>query len=274
MPVIDPTARVDARAEIAADVEIGPYCVVGPHVAIGSGCKLLAQVHITGHTAIGPRTRIAPFASLGTPPQSVKYRGGPTKLVVGAECDIRECVTMNTGTEDGGGITTVGDRCFLMVGAHVGHDCHVGNDVTMANNSLLGGHAIVGNFAVLGGQSALHQFVRMGEGAMLAGYSGLGEDLIPFGMASGRRAVLAGLNVVGMKRRGYSREEIHLMRRLSRVLFLSEGTFRERVQRAELDFASDPVAQKVLRFIANRGTRPLLTKMERGALYEREDTTL
>src|SRR5439155_19167199 len=169
MPDIHASAVVDGGADIAPDVAVGPYCVIGPHVVIAPGCRLVAHVHVTGHTAIGARTVIYPFASLGTPPQSVKYRGGPTRLVVGADCDIREGVTVNIGTEDDRGITEVGDRCFLMVGAHVAHDCKVGNDVIFANNVVLGGHVTIGDFAVFGGQAAVRQFVRVGEGAMVVG---------------------------------------------------------------------------------------------------------
>src|SRR5262245_63474616 len=146
MASIHPTAVVDRGAEIAANVEIGPYCIVGPHVVLGEGCRVVAHVHLAGHTTIGARTVIAPFASLGTPPQSVKYRGGPTRLVVGADCDIREGVTVNTGTEDDRGVTEVGDRCWLMVGSHMGDDCKVGSDVIFANNVVLGGHVTVGDF--------------------------------------------------------------------------------------------------------------------------------
>ncbi len=163
---------------------------------------LVAHVNLTGHTTIGPRTVIYPFASLGSPPQSVSYRGGPTRLVIGAECDIRENVTMNTGTEDGGGVTEVGDRCFFMVGSHVAHDCKVGNDVMFANNILLGGHVTIGDNVVFGGGVAVRQFVRIGEGAMIVGLSGVRADVIPYGMAHGPLADLIGLNVVGMRRRG------------------------------------------------------------------------
>src|SRR4029078_12314266 len=137
MAAIDPTARIATGAVIGKDVSVGPYCVIGPHVVIEHGCKLLASVHVTGHTSLGAGTVVYPFASLGTPPQSVKYKGGPTRLVVGADCDIREGVTVNTGTEDGGGLTEIGTRCFLLAGSHVGHDCHVGNNVTLANNAVL-----------------------------------------------------------------------------------------------------------------------------------------
>jgi UDP-N-acetylglucosamine acyltransferase len=265
MPVIDANASVDPRAEIAADVEIGPYCVVGPHVRLSAGVRLESHVHLTGHTTIGERTRIYPFASLGTPPQSVKYRGGPTRLVIGNDCDIRQYVTINTGTEDAGGLTTVGDRCFLMAASHVGHDCHVGNHVTMANNVLLGGHVEVGDHVVLGGLCTVHQFVRIGESAMVAGFSGLSFDLIPFGLARGRIAILNGLNVVGMRRRGLPREVIHRIRRLYRHLFLGEGTFEGRLSTLDPEFAEDESAQKILTFIRAGGKRPLLSKTKEAA---------
>ena len=171
-------------------------------MSVGDGCRLIAHVNLTGHTTIGPRTVIYPFASLGSPPQSFSYRGGPTRLVVGADCDIRENVTMSTGTEDGRGVTEVGDRCFFMVGSHVGHDCKVGNHVVFANNTVLGGHVTIGDNVVFGGGVAVRQFVRIGEGAMIVGLSGVRADVIPFGMAHGPLADLIGLNVVGMRRRG------------------------------------------------------------------------
>jgi len=152
---IDPTARIESGAVIGEDVSIGPYCVIGPNVTIETGCKLLAHVHVAGHTTLGSGSIVYPFASLGTPPQSVKYKGGPTKLVIGPNCEIREHVTMNTGTEEAGGLTEVGARCLFMVGAHVAHDCHVGNDVTLANNATLGGHVIVGDNVFFGGLSAV-----------------------------------------------------------------------------------------------------------------------
>src|ERR1700757_791411 len=199
---IDPTARVADGARIGASVEIGPYCLVGPHVELKSGVRLIGHVNVTGATTIGEETIVYPFSSLGTPPQSVHYRGGETKLVIGAACELREGVTMNTGTENGGGITRVGDGCSFMVGSHIGHDCTVGNDVTFANNVVLGGHVSVGDFAVFGGQAAVRQFVRIGEGAMVVGMSGVRADVIPFGLVQGPLADLVGLNVVGMRRRG------------------------------------------------------------------------
>ncbi len=258
MSAIDPTARVADGAAIGPQVMIGPYCVIGPDVTVAEGCTLVAHVHITGHTEIGARTKIYPFASLGTPPQSVKYRGGPTRLVIGAGCDIREHVTMNLGTEDGGGITRVGDRGFFMVGSHVGHDCHVGDDVILANNAVLGGHVALGDRVVLGGASAIHQFVRIGEGAMVSGVSGVGADIIPYGFAIGQRAVLDGLNVVGMRRRGLKRDDIHRLRSAYQALFLGEGVFRDRFAKVEQAFAGEPLVDNILAFIKAGNSRPLM----------------
>src|SRR5262245_6476649 len=258
MADIHPSAVVDRGATIGADVVIGPCCVLGPHVRLGDGCRLVAHVHVTGHTSIGPGTTIQPFASLGTPPQSVKYRGGATRLAIGAGCDLREHVTVNIGTEDGGGVTTVGDRCFMMVNSHVGHDCRVGNDVTFANNAVLGGHAVVGDFSFIGGQSAVHQFVRVGEGAMISGVTGVASDLIPFGLTRGSYAYLEGLNVIGMRRRGFSREQIHAVRRAYRMLFFGEGVFRDRLETAAATFSDDPQVAKILDFIRAGKTRSLM----------------
>jgi UDP-N-acetylglucosamine acyltransferase len=267
MAAIDPTARIEKGAVIGNDVSIGPYCIVGPHVVIGDGCRLIAQVHVSGHTTIGPRTTLYPFASLGTPPQSVKYRGGPTRLVVGADCEIREGVTINTGTEDDRGVTEVGDRCWLMVGSHVGHDCKVGSDVTFANNVVLGGHVTIGDFVVFGGQAAVRQFVRIGEGAMVVGLSGVRADVIPFGLVQGPLADLIGLNVVGMRRRGSSKADIHRLRRAYQAMFFGPGTFRERLDRVAAESGADPLVAKVIDFIRS-GTRPLTMAIRRAPVDE------
>ncbi len=258
MTKIDPTARIADGAVIADDAAIGPYCVIGPHVSIGAGCTLTAHVYVTGHTTIGPRTSIAPFASLGTPPQSTHYRGGPTRLVVGADCQIREYVTMNTGTEGDRGVTEVGDHCFLMVGTHVGHDCVVGNNVTMANNAALAGHVTVGDFTFIGGNSAVHQFTRIGESVMIAGVTGVAADIIPYGFCVGQRGVLDGLNVVGMRRRGFSRTDIHNLRQAYRALFFVPGHFKDRVEAVARAFGDDPLVAKVIAFIREGKSRPLM----------------
>src|SRR6185312_4210564 len=233
--MIDPSARIETGAEIGKDVLIGPYCTVGANVRIGDGCRFYSHVSLTGHTSIGARTVVRPFVSLGSPPQSYSDRGGPTRLVIGTDCDIRENVTINTGTEDDRGITEVGDRCFLMVGSHVGHDCKVGSGVVFANNTVLGGHVTIGDNVVFGGGVAVRQFVRIGEGAMVVGLSGVRADVIPFGMAQGPLANLVGLNVVGMRRRGMSKVDIHRVRDAYQLLFFGDGEFRARLDRVVAD---------------------------------------
>jgi UDP-N-acetylglucosamine acyltransferase len=260
---IDPTARVSPSAVIGSDVKIGPYCVVGPNVAIGDGCELVAQVHLTGHTTIGPGTIIYPFASLGTPPQSVHYHGGPTRLTIGAKCQIRESVTINTGTENGGAVTTVGDGCFLMVGSHVAHDCHVGNNVVFANNAVIGGHCKVGDYTFLGGHCAVHQFTRLGESAMVAGYSAVREDVIPYGYVLYPVARLAGINVVGMRRRGVSRAGIGAVRAAYEALFEGEGEFSARIDKVEAEHAGVPEVAKIIAFLRS-AKRPIMMTELRG----------
>ena len=255
---IDPTARVADGARIGESVEIGPYCIIGPQVELGRGVRLLSHVNITGATAIGEETVVYPFSSLGTPPQSVRYRGGATQLVIGARCELREGVTMNTGTEDGGGVTRVGERCSFMVGSHVGHDCQVGNNVTLANNTVLGGHVEVGDFTFLGGHVAIHQFVRIGEGVMMAGMSAARDDIIPFGFALGQTGALVGLNIVGLRRRGVTKTEMHRIRRAYRSLFFVEGRIADRIEAVAREFADDPVVGKMIAFIRAGGKRPLM----------------
>jgi UDP-N-acetylglucosamine acyltransferase len=263
MTVIDPTARIENGAMIGAGTTIGPYCIVGPDVVISEGCRLIAHVHVTGHTAIGARTVIYPFTSLGSPPQSVKYRGGPTRLRIGSQCDIREGVTMNIGTEDANGVTQVGDRCFFMVGSHVGHDCVVGNDVTLANNAVLGGHVEVGNDVFFGGQAAVHQFVRIGEGSMISGLAGVRADVVPFGFVLGSPGYIVGLNVVGLRRRGVTRADMHRLRRAFRLLFDGQCRFSERVAMLAGEFESDPIVGKIVEFVRQGGNRALMKTLER-----------
>src|SRR5271163_2631808 len=255
---IDATARVDEGASLGEDVEIGPYCLVGPQVTLERGVHLIGRVNVTGATTIGEGTVVYPFCSLGTPPQSVHYRGGPTQLIIGARCELRESVTMNTGTEDGGGVTRVGDRCWFMVSSHVGHDCQVGNDVMLANNVVLGGHVSVGNCTFLGGHVAIHQFVRIGEGVMMAGMSAARDDIIPFGFALGQTGALVGLNVVGLRRRGATRAELHRLRCAYRSLFFVDGRIAERVDAVAREFADDPIVGKIVAFIRAGGKRPLM----------------
>ena len=269
--MIDASARIETGASIGAGVSIGPYCTIGPHVTVGADCRLLAHVNLTGHTTIGPRTVIRSFASLGSPPQSVHYRGGPTRLMVGADCDIRENVTMNTGTEDGGSVTEVSDRCFLMVGAHVGHDCKVGNDVVFANNVLLAGHVTVGDHVTFGGGAAVRQFTRIGEGAMIVGLSGARADVIPWGMVQGAPfGNLVGLNVIGMRRKGFAKADVHNYRAAFRTLFFGEGEFRARLERIASEYAGNAQVGKMIDFI-RAGKRPLTMGKRGKAGADEED---
>lgn len=257
MTKIHSTACVDNGAQIGDGVMIGPYCVIGPDVVLGEHCELVAHVHVTGHTTVGARTRIAPFASLGTPPQSVKYRGGPTRLVIGGECDIREGVTMNTGTEDHRGVTQVGVRGLFMANAHIGHDCVVGADVVMANCATLGGHCEVGDHVFIGGMSAAHQYTRIGAHAMIAGMTGLRSDVIPFGLAIGAIGRLGGLNVIGLKRRKFTRQSIHALRSAYNMLFSQDGVFADRINLVEKEHGADANVREIIRFIRDGGARPL-----------------
>jgi UDP-N-acetylglucosamine acyltransferase len=268
---IDPTARVADSARIGEGVEIGPYCLVGPQVELRRGVRLISHVNATGVTTIGEDTVVYPFCSLGTPPQSVHYRGGATRLVIGANCELRESVTMNTGTEDGGGVTRVGERCFLMVGCHVGHDCQVGNDVTFANNVILGGHVSVGDYTFLGGHAGFHQYVRIGEGVMIAGSSAVRDDIIPFGFALGHPAALVGLNTVGLRRRGATRAEMHRLRRAYRSLFFVEGRAADRIDAVAREFADDPMVGKIIAFIRADGKRALMRPKARRLADEHGD---
>jgi len=259
---IDSTARISPGAVVGKDAVIGPYCIVGPNVVIGEGCVLRSHINVEGHTTIGPRTKIAPFVSLGGPPQSMKYGGGPTRLVIGSENDIRENVTMNIGTEEDGGLTQVGDRCYIMAGTHVAHDCKVGNNVVFANNVLLGGHSTIGDNVVFGGGVAVRQFVRIGEGAMIVGLSGVRADVIPFGMAHGPLADLVGLNVIGLRRRGVDKAGLHRIRDAYHAIFFGEGTFKERLARFPDELAAEPMVARILDFIKT-AKRPLTMAVHR-----------
>lgn len=257
MARIHSLACVDPAATIADDAEIGPFCVVGPAVTLEAGSRLVAHVQVTGHTRIGARTVVQAFSSLGTAPQSKSYRGEPTRLEIGADCDIRENVTMNTGTVAGGGLTRVGDRGMYMAYAHVGHDSHVGDDVIFANCATLGGHCIVGDRVFLGGLSAVHQHGRIGTGALVGGGSGLNADLIPFGSVLGVPADLRGLNVLGMKRRGLSREAIATVSRAYRELFHGSGNFADRLDRVAESHGTEPVVAMIVDFVRADRTRRL-----------------
>ena len=250
------TAIVESGARLGNDVRIGPFCVVGAEAALADGVELKSHVVVVGRTTIGARTCIYPFASIGHQPQDLKYKGEPSTLTIGSDCLIREGVTMNPGTEGGGMATVVGDKCAFLANSHVGHDCRIGNNVIFSNNVMLAGHVTVGDFAILGGGAAVIQFARIGPHAFLGGMSGLENDLIPYGMALGNRAHLSGLNIIGLQRRGFSREDIHTLRRAYRLLFADEGTLLERLKDVEEEFDL-PIVKEIISFIREGGKRSL-----------------
>jgi UDP-N-acetylglucosamine acyltransferase len=251
------TAAVEAGARVGDEVRIGPFCHVGHEVTLGDHVELKSHVVVTGKTTIGARTRLFPFASIGHQPQDLKYKGEPSHLAIGSDCLIREGVTINPGTEGGGMHTVVGDRCAFLANSHVGHDCQVGNNVVLSNNVMLAGHVAVGDFAILGGGAAVIQFARIGAHAFLGGMSGLENDLIPYGMALGNRAYLSGLNIIGLQRRGFARDDIHSLRRAYRALFADEGTLQERLEDVEEEFADHPIVKEIVAFIRAGGKRAL-----------------
>ncbi|MSO75734.1 MAG: acyl-ACP--UDP-N-acetylglucosamine O-acyltransferase [Alphaproteobacteria bacterium] len=257
MAAIHPTAIVAPGATLGEAVSVGPYCIVGPEVELRAGVVLEAHVVVAGRTRIGPRTHIFPFASIGHQPQDLKYNGEASRLIIGGDNRIREHVTMNPGTEAGGMETIVGNHCLFMVGAHVAHDCRIADHVIMANNATLGGHVQVGDYAILGGLSAVHQFVRIGAHAMIGGMSGVEHDVIPYGSVFGDRARLRGLNLVGLRRRGFSREETQALRTAYRLLFAEEGTMQERVADVAGMYGDNPGVMDIVRFIETASNRAI-----------------
>ncbi|MDH3235771.1 MAG: acyl-ACP--UDP-N-acetylglucosamine O-acyltransferase [Alphaproteobacteria bacterium] len=255
MTEIHPSAVVDPSAEIAESVTIGPYCVVGPDVVLADKVVLHSHVVVTGRTKIGAETEIYPFASIGHPPQDLKYAGEPSELVIGERNRIREYTTAHPGTAGGGMITRVGNDCLLMIGVHIAHDCQIGNHVIMANNASLGGHVIVGDHAVFGALAGVHQFTRIGDHAMIGGLSAVVQDVIPYGSVIGDRAHLAGLNITGLKRRGFSRDDIHALRTAYRLLFAEEGTKSERLADVGEMYSDNATVMEIVGFMSSDSHR-------------------
>lgn len=249
MANIHATAEVDPRAKLDSGVEVGPFCVIGPDVEIGDGTVLHSHAVVTGRTSLGEGCQVFPFTSIGHIPQDTKYQGEQSALSVGAHTIIREHVTINPGTEGGGLTTRVGSHCLLMVAAHVAHDCQIGDHVILVNNVTLAGHVSIGDHTIIGGLSAVHQFARIGAFAFIGGMSGITADVIPFGMAVGNRASLSGLNLIGLKRQGFPREQIHGLRQAYRRLFSDEGTLMERTKEVQKAFPTNPLVEQVTNFI-------------------------
>jgi len=258
---IHPTAIIADSVKLGDNVTIGAYCVVDGNVEIGDGTRLISHVSISGNTKIGKNCQIFPFASLGHIPQDLKYHGEASSLIIGDNNTIREHVTMNGGTEGGGMETSVGNGCLFMVGAHVAHDCKVGNSVILANNATLAGHVEVGDFSIIGGLAAVHQFVRIGAHAVVGGMSGVEHDVIPYGSVMGERANLAGLNLVGLKRRGFDRDAIHALRNAYKMIFEDAGengeTLASRAQKAKESYKDFAAVMEILGFMDNKSHRSL-----------------
>jgi|SRR5579875_1405473 UDP-N-acetylglucosamine acyltransferase len=257
MPRIHPTSIVASGAKLAPDVSIGPYCIVGEEVVLEAGVALYSHVVVEGRTTVGAGTRIFPFAVIGLEPQDLKYRGEPSRLVIGRNNTIREYVTMNPGTAGGGMVTRIGDGCLFMVGVHIAHDCQIGNHVVMANNATLAGHVVIDDYAVLGGLCAVHQHVRIGKHAMIGGMSGVERDVIPYGQVMGDRARLTGLNIIGMQRRGFTREDIQGLRSAYQLLFGQEGTFSQRVEATARRFGGLGPVDDILDFLRADSSRAI-----------------
>ena len=256
--LIHPSAVIEDGAELGADVRIGPFCHVGPEARLGDRVELTSHVVISGNTTIGEDSVVFPFAVVGEIPQDLKFRGEQTRLEIGARTRIREHVTMNTGTEGGGGVTRIGDDGLFMAGCHIAHDAQVGNRVIIVNNSAIAGHCVIEDDVIVGGLSGVHQWVRIGQGAIIGALSMVTNDVIPHGLVQGPRGELDGLNLVGLKRRGVARSDITALRAAFQMLAQGDGTFQDRARRLGEETSSDYVRQ-IVDFVTAASDRHFLT---------------
>jgi UDP-N-acetylglucosamine acyltransferase len=254
---VHPSAVVQEGAYIGPDVNIGPFCHIGSEVVLEEGCILESHVVISGLTSIGSRTHIFPFASIGHKPQDLKFEGERSQLCIGTDCQIREGVTINPGTKGGGLLTRVGNRCTFLANSHVAHDCSIGNDVILSNNVMIAGHCSLGDYVIVGGGTGVHQFCRIGSHAFVCGLSALAYDLIPYGLAQGNIASVTGLNIVGLRRRGFLRDEIHALRSAYRTLFHQGGTLQSRIEEVAQSFETYASVKEILDFMRTRSHRSL-----------------
>lgn len=255
---IHPSAIVGPGAVIGDGASVGPFCVIGPEVVLGAGAEVKSHAVVTGWTEVGEATVIFPHATVGEVPQDLKYRGERTRLIVGARCRIREGATLNTGTAGGGGVTQVGDDCLLMTGSHVGHDARLGNRVILANQVAIAGHCQIGDDVIIGGLSGIHQWVRIGRGAIIGAVTMVTNDVIPFGLVQGSRGELDGLNLVGLKRRGMARADIQALRAAYQELASGEGAFLDRARRLG-ETATSPAVREMVAFVLQASDRSFLT---------------
>ena len=263
---IHASAVVEDGASLGNDVEIGPFCHVGPRAVLGDGVKLVSHAVVTGLTTVGARTRIFPFASIGHEPQDLKYQGEETTLSIGSDCIIREGVTMNPGTAGDNSKTIIGDRCVFLANAHVAHDCVLGSDIIFSNGVMVAGHCKIDDYAILGGGAGVHQFCRIGRNAFVGGMAGVENDIIPFGVALGNRAYLGGLNLVGMKRAGMARDDIHAARAAYKHLFSGEVPLVEAVQTLPDELTRSAAVKSIIDFITAGADRALCTPRNRDEL--------
>lgn len=255
--MIHPTAIIEDGAIVGLGTKIGPYCHIGSEVRIGEHCHLISHVVVAGRTVIGSGTQIYPFASIGHQPQDLKYAGESNELRIGKQCVLREHVTINPGTKGGGGITQIGNHCCFLTSSHVGHDCTIGNSVILSNNVMIAGHCCIEDHVIFGGGAAIIQFGRVGSYAFVGGLTGLEGDCIPFGTVIGNRARLCGLNLVGMKRGGFSREHINETQQAYRQLFSSKGTLHDRLDQVNATYGEHPLISQIIRFMSQKSKRPL-----------------
>ena len=254
--MIHKSSVVHNNAKIRSDVEIGPFCSIGENVKIGEKCKLHSHINIQGDVTIGSNTEIFPFASIGSIPQDLKYKGEDTKVIIGSSCKIREYVTINKGTNGGGSVTMIGNNCLMMIGTHIAHDCLIGNNVIFANHSTLAGHVILRDNVVVGALSAIHQFSKIGEGAMIGGMSGVTADVVPYSTVVGNRAKLSGLNILGLKRRNIEKKEISELRKVYKYIFHNnQDTLRERVINMKQKKFKEQTIQIFLEFLSEDSDR-------------------
>jgi len=258
--MIHKTSIIDKKAKISDNVIVGPYSIIGPNVEIEENVEIHSHVNITGNTKIGAGTKIFPFASIGTEPQDLKFKGEKNSLIIGKNNKIREYVTINPGTEGGGGITSIGNDCLFMISSHVAHDCKVGNNVVIANNVPLGGHAIIEDSVIIGGNSAVQQFTRVGRLAMVGGMTGVLKDVIPFGLSFGNRNYLKGLNLIGLRRNKYQNKEIIELGEVYKKIFL-EGNLHENVNRINSEYKKNNLIKEVTEFILKDKKRPICSPL-------------
>ena len=259
--MIHATSIIDKNAKISKTTKIGPYTIIGPNVEIGDGAEIHSHVNITGNTQIGAGTKIFPFASIGTQPQDLKYKGEKNSLVIGKKNIIREYVTINPGTEGGGSITKIGDNCLFMISSHVAHDCQIGNNVAIANNVPLGGHVIIGDSVTIGGNSAVQQFTRIGRLAMVGGMTGVLKDVIPFGLSFGNRNYLKGINLIGLRRNKYENKTIIELDEAYKKIFSSKN-LQENLSKINGEFKDNKLVQEVTEFISNDKKRPICSPLK------------